>query len=152
MPENTQPPAETTPAESTPAENTPTENTAAEGDAATTTNPTGTSTGANPGTEEPMPFYMNPLIWLMAGVWIWLLFSWNKQKKEREERRKAMDAINKGDKVVTIGRLHGEVVKIDEKTITIKPDPKRDLEMTFDRVAVHKAGTFETTSEDGESS
>lgn len=121
---------------------------------ATTEQPGSQSPGTGgPGTNNEIPpFYMNPLIWLMAGVWLWLLYSWHKQKKQREERQQELKSINKGDKVVTIGRLHGVVVKSDEKTVTIKPSPKADVELTFDRVAVHKAGAFDKTDQDGESS
>lgn len=102
-------------------------------------------------TTKAVPFYMNPLVWLMAIVWLWLLHSWNKQKKQQASRKAELDSIKKGDKVVTIGRLHGIVEKTSEKTIFIKPTPKSDVVLEFDRVAVHKADAFEK-KEDGDQS
>ena len=98
---------------------------------------------AQPGAEaKPQPgFFDNPTLPLiLVGIWVLFIFSWrNGKKKERaarEQREQELNGIVKGDKVVTIGRVHGVVVKTDEKTFTIKPDPNKDYTMTFDREAL----------------
>ncbi len=91
---------------------------------------------------KPQPgFFENPTILIiLAGIWLLFLLSWRSGKKReraaREQREQELNGIVKGDKVVTIGRVHGVVVKTDEKTFTIKPDPNKDYTMTFDREAL----------------
>lgn len=77
---------------------------------------------------------------ILVGVWVLFFFFWRNNKKrekaQREKREQELNTIGKGDKVVTIGRIHGTVVRADEKTFTIKPDPNKDYTMTFDREAL----------------
>lgn len=42
------------------------------------------------------------------------------QQKRQKERQKMLDAIKKGDKVVTAGGIHGTVVGIEEKTVLVQ--------------------------------
>ena len=83
----------------------------------------------------------NWLLWAVAALWIWYLFGNKKrraakaqEKKERERR----NALQKGDNIVTIGRVHGTVVAFTDETVTIKPDPKSDYNLTFDRQAIFR--------------
>jgi preprotein translocase subunit YajC len=80
------------------------------------------------------------LLWLAV---IYFFFMRPKQKKEKE-RRNQIESIRKGDKITTIGGIHGTVVKIDEKTITLRVDERKDVQMKFARAAVH-----EVESKDG---
>jgi len=84
---------------------------------------------------DAMGFFSSPLFLLLVGVWALFIFSSRKQKKKAQERKDQLSGIKKGDKVVTIGRIHGEVVALAEKTITLKVD-KKGTELTFDREAV----------------
>jgi preprotein translocase subunit YajC len=42
------------------------------------------------------------------------------QQKKQSERQKMIDAISKGDKVTTVGGMHGTVVGIDETTVLVQ--------------------------------
>lgn len=42
------------------------------------------------------------------------------QQKRQKERQKMLDAIKKGDKVVTAGGVHGTVVGVEDKTILVQ--------------------------------
>jgi preprotein translocase subunit YajC len=42
------------------------------------------------------------------------------QQKRQKERQKMLDAIKKGDKIVTAGGVHGTVVGIEEKTVLVQ--------------------------------
>lgn len=77
-------------------------------------------------------------IWLLVivGIWILVIFSGRKNKKKQQERDTELKNINKGDKVITIGRLHGVVTATTDTTFTIKPDPNKDYILTFDREAL----------------
>ena len=42
------------------------------------------------------------------------------QSKRAKERDKMINAVSKGDKVITSGGLHGEVVSVEDKTVILK--------------------------------
>lgn len=107
---------------------------AAQNTEATTTQPA--PDGAAKDKKAP-GFFDNPLLLvILAGVWIWFFYSMKKNKKRQAQRKEELNKLNKGDKVVTIGRVHGVITKSDEKTFTIKPDHSKDYTMTFDREAL----------------
>jgi preprotein translocase subunit YajC len=56
------------------------------------------------------------------------------QSKRRKEALKMQSEIGPGDKVITIGGLHGRVTTADDKTITIEAAP--GVELTFERPAI----------------
>jgi len=50
------------------------------------------------------------------------------QNKKRKETDKMLAALKKGDKVVTIGGLHGTIQSVKESTVIIKADDNVKLE------------------------
>ncbi|MDR1534006.1 MAG: preprotein translocase subunit YajC [Planctomycetota bacterium] len=83
--------------------------------------------------------------WLLYAVilfWVWWLFGNKKRKaqKEREKKEKARrESLQKGDGVVTIGRLHGRVVAFTDLTVTIQPDDSHgNLNLVFDRQGIFR--------------
>jgi len=56
------------------------------------------------------------------------------QNKKRKETEKMLSALKKGDKVVTIGGLHGTIQSVDETTVIIKADD--NVKLKFLRSAV----------------
>jgi preprotein translocase subunit YajC len=50
------------------------------------------------------------------------------QNKKRKETEKMLSAIKKGDKIVTIGGLHGTIQSVKETTVIIKADDNVKLE------------------------
>jgi preprotein translocase subunit YajC len=42
------------------------------------------------------------------------------QQKRQKERQKMLDALEKGDKIVTAGGMHGTVVGLDDKTVLVQ--------------------------------
>lgn len=57
------------------------------------------------------------------------------QKKQQQKRQDMMSQLKPGDKVVTIGRLHGVVDKIDQESKTISLDCD-GVFLTFDLSAI----------------
>ena len=56
------------------------------------------------------------------------------QQKKAKERQKLLEALKKGDKVVTGGGLHGTIVGLDEKTCLV--DVGNNVKMKFERSAI----------------
>jgi preprotein translocase subunit YajC len=50
------------------------------------------------------------------------------QNKKRKETEKMLSALKKGDKVVTIGGLHGTIQSVRESTVILKADDNVKLE------------------------
>jgi preprotein translocase subunit YajC len=56
------------------------------------------------------------------------------QQKQKKEQQKMIEAIKKGDRVVTIGGIHGTVQSVKDTEIVLKIDS--NTKMTFSRNAV----------------
>jgi len=53
-----------------------------------------------------------------------------RQKKQQDEREKMLSALKKGDKIVTIGGIHGVIQSVKESTCVIKSGDNAVLEIT----------------------
>ncbi|PKL24967.1 MAG: preprotein translocase subunit YajC [Spirochaetae bacterium HGW-Spirochaetae-3] len=67
------------------------------------------------------------------------------QNKKQKEAQKMIAAIKKGDRIVTIGGIHGVVNSVKDKTVIIKVDDSAKLEFSKSAVA-----TVETRGDDAE--
>jgi preprotein translocase subunit YajC len=56
------------------------------------------------------------------------------QQKRSKEREKMLSNIQKGDKIITSGGLHGSIVHIDEKTVLLQVD--NNIKLKYERSAV----------------
>lgn len=72
-----------------------------------------------------------PII-LMFVIFYFLLI--RPQQKRQRQVKEMQDALQKGDKVVTVGGLHGEVHAIDEGKVVIKTSDR--IKLTYDRTAI----------------
>lgn len=52
------------------------------------------------------------------------------QKKRDKEAKAMIEAMKKGDKVVTIGGIHGTIVTVKESTVIVKVDDSARLEFS----------------------
>lgn len=86
-----------------------------------------TSNGGNPLASQFLP------IILMVVMFYLLLI--RPQQKQRKELQARIDSIEKGDKVITTGGLHGSVHQISEKTVTLKPGGD-NVFLTFDKPSI----------------
>lgn len=66
------------------------------------------------------------------------------QQKRAKEREALLSQIKKGDKVVTAGGLHGDIVGIDEKTVLLEIADKVKVKVERASIAVvNKVGEVE---------
>ncbi|HHY15158.1 MAG TPA: preprotein translocase subunit YajC [Firmicutes bacterium] len=56
---------------------------------------------------------------LVVGLLFYFMI-WRPQQKQQKERRAMLDALKKGDKIVTIGGIHGELVSLKEDFVVLK--------------------------------
>ena len=70
---------------------------------------------------------------IIQGMWLFMIRPQRKQQKELNEFR---NSLRKGDKVVTVGGIYGEVVEVSEKTCLIKVDG--DVKLRVDKQGLVK--------------
>lgn len=93
-----------------------------------------------------------PFILIIAIFYFFIIRPQNKKQKETE---KMINALKKGDKVVTIGGIHGVVSSTKEKSIIVKVDSNTSIEfnrsaiaaVVRDEVKAAKSAKKETKSE-----
>ncbi len=77
----------------------------------------------NPNAADAGSASMMPLL-LMGGVFvfmIFMIFSGNRQqKREKQKRQEMLDALKVGVKIITIGGMHGVVVRKGESDIDVR--------------------------------
>lgn len=66
---------------------------------------------------------------------IFYLFIIRPQNKKQKETEKMISAVKKGDKIVTIGGIHGEVTSTKEKTVIVKVDESCKIEFSRSAIA-----------------
>ncbi|HLQ74151.1 MAG TPA: preprotein translocase subunit YajC [Bacillota bacterium] len=71
-----------------------------------------------------------PLIILVIVFYFFLI---RPQQKRQKEVREMQGALQKGDKIVTIGGLHGEIHAVDEDQVVLKVG---NTNLTYDRAAI----------------
>ena len=70
---------------------------------------------------------------IIVVTWLFMIRPQRKQQKEMQEFR---NALKKGDKVVTVGGIYGEIVEVSEKTVLIKVDG--DVKLRVDKQGLVK--------------
>ena len=71
-------------------------------------------------------------ILLIVVIFYFLL--WRPQKKQQKERASLLGSLKKGQKIVTIGGIYGEIVELDDEKVKVQVSEK--VELTFARTAV----------------
>lgn len=82
-----------------------------------------------------------PFILIIAIFYFFIIRPQNKKQKETE---KMINALKKGDKVVTIGGIHGTVSSTKEKSVVVKVDSNTQIE--FSRSAISAVVTEKTVA------
>jgi preprotein translocase subunit YajC len=75
---------------------------------------------------------------LMAGV-IFMMFYFIILRPQRREQRRQEDmrnSVKKGDKVVTIGGIHGTVTAVDTTNNTVSVQVDRNVKIDFSKAAI----------------
>ena len=68
------------------------------------------------------------------------------QKKKDKETKAMLAAMKKGDKVVTIGGIHGTVVSVKDQTVVIKVDDSARIEFSKNAISTVSSRNAEKTA------
>lgn len=72
-----------------------------------------------------------PIILIFVVFWLFFIRPQNKKAKEQQKFR---ENLQKGDKVVTIGGIHGKVEEVKEHTVVVSVDHNTKIE--FEKSAI----------------
>ncbi len=89
----------------------------------------------------PQASVANPIVQLFPLALIFIIFYFlliRPQKQKEKEHQKMLTGINKNDEVVTLGGIHGTVVNVKEKTLTLRIDENVKMEIEKNSVAYIK--------------
>lgn len=106
--------------------------------------------GGNPAPGSPAP---NPLVQFIPFILIIVIIYFmmiRPQKKRQQEHEKLVTGLAKGDKVVTVGGLHGTVQSTKEKTVIVKiaDNVKVEIERTAVSTVVPSGKAEEVSTEE----
>ena len=77
-----------------------------------------------------------PLILIIV---VFYLFFIRPQMKKQKDLRKFREGLRKGDKIITIGGIHGKIIEEQEKTFTIEVEGGNRLRIERSAVAMDGA-------------
>ena len=82
------------------------------------------------------PSALPTLLMFGAIILVMWLFMIRPQRKQQKELQNFRNGLKKGDKVVTVGGIYGEIVEVNEKTCLIKVDG--DVKLRVDKQGLVK--------------
>lgn len=97
-------------------------------------------------TQEP-PAFMNPVFLVVGMVLIWWLLVLRPQKKQEKARKAKLDAVKKGDKVLTRAGIYGVVSRVKDDVIVVRIDTDGKVLVPFQKAAIEDVLTGDAESE-----
>lgn len=80
----------------------------------------------------------NPIAMFLPLILIFVVFYFfiiRPQKKKEDDRKTMIAAVKKGDKIVTIGGVHGTVTQVDETSVLAQVDSNTKLRIEKNALA-----------------
>lgn len=90
----------------------------------------------------------NPIVTFLPLVLIFVVFYFfivRPQKKREDTRKKMIEAVKKGERIVTLGGIHGTVTQVDDTSVLAQVDTNTKLRI--DKNAIASVGVKEGKSE-----
>jgi preprotein translocase subunit YajC len=74
--------------------------------------------------------------WIMMGLLmvVFYFFMIRPQQKKAKDAKKFREALEKGNKVITIGGLHGKVLEVNDTTVLLEVDS--NVKLRFEKSAI----------------
>jgi len=84
------------------------------------------------------------LIKILLLILIFWLFFIRPQSKKNKEMQKFRDSLKKGDRIVTIGGIHGKIVDFDGNTVIIETEGQGKIRVEKSAIQQYEAGSKES--------
>ncbi|MBP5565995.1 MAG: preprotein translocase subunit YajC [Bacteroidales bacterium] len=85
---------------------------------------------------QGQPSALPTIIMFAAIILVMWLFMIRPQRKQQKQLQEFRNSLKKGDKVVTVGGIYGEILEVNEKTALIKVDG--DVKLRVDKQGLVK--------------
>ena len=96
---------------------------------------------------DPGGGIMSTVIMFALIILIFYFMILRPQQKRSKERQKLLEGVKKGDKIVTVGGIHGTVVGVEEKTLLVQIADNLKVKLERSGVAsINREGTPEGTT------
>ena len=89
------------------------------------------------GQQNPIASFL-PLILIVV---VFYFFMIRPQMKKTKEQKVFRESLKKGDKVITIGGLHGKIVEIDDEAQTIDLEVASNVRLKFEKSSISLENT-----------
>ena len=76
---------------------------------------------------------MENAILIVLMILVFYFFMIRPNVKKQKEQKKFRDALSQGDKIVTIGGIHGKVLSVDASSVLVQSDSSK---IRFDKSAI----------------
>jgi preprotein translocase subunit YajC len=98
--------------------------------------------GGSGGTGSPGDIFTTliPFILIIAIFYFLIIRPQNKKQKETQ---RMLSALKKGDKIVTIGGIHGVIQSVKESSVVVKVDENTKVEFSRSAISTVTAGKAE---------
>lgn len=87
------------------------------------------------------PNFLVTMLPLLLIFVVFYFFIIRPQKKRETERKALIAAVKKGDRIVTLGGIHGTVQQVDEASLLVQVDS--NVKLRIDKNAVASVGSKE---------
>lgn len=81
---------------------------------------------------------------LLLIIVVFYFFFIRPQMKKSKEQKKFKENLQKGQKIITIGGIHGKIVEIQDTTVTIEVENSVRLRLEKSAIAMDNTQTIET--------
>ena len=94
---------------------------------------------------QPAPggFGYQTIIMIVLMIAVFYFFFIRPQAKRTKDQKKFRESLQKGQKIITIGGIHGKIVEIQDTTVTIEVAEKVWLRIEKSAVAIDNTQTIE---------
>ena len=86
---------------------------------------------------------VNPIVNLVPILFLFVIFYFlliRPQKQKEKEHQKMLSCLEKNQEIVTTGGIHGTIVNVKDKTLTLRVDENVKIEIEKNCVAYVKKG------------
>jgi preprotein translocase subunit YajC len=82
------------------------------------------------------------LIFLVLILVVFYFFMIRPQMKKAKEQKKFRESIGKGDRIVTVGGVHGKIIDVEEKTFIVEVLDQTRLRVEKTAVSMENTATL----------
>lgn len=83
---------------------------------------------------------------LLLIIVVFYFFMIRPQMKKQKEAKKFMEEIKKGDKIVTIGGIHGKIAEVNDTTFMIEVEGGNKLKISKTAVSMDNSASLNQTA------